>query len=50
MTGELVPPSEFIPAAERYNVMSIIDRWVVERAVELLRERRRAGRRCRCSP
>ena len=27
----LVPPSEFIPAAERYNVMSVIDRWVVGR-------------------
>ena len=37
--GHLVPPSEFIPAAERYNVMSIIDRWVVTRAVELLKER-----------
>jgi diguanylate cyclase (GGDEF)-like protein/PAS domain S-box-containing protein len=42
--GRLVPPSEFIPAAERYNVMSIIDRWVVIRAVELLK-RRREGRR-----
>ena len=39
--GELVPPSEFIPAAERYNVMSVIDRWVVRQAVELLRERQR---------
>ena len=38
--GRLVPPSEFIPAAERYNVMSIIDRWVVTRAVELLKRRR----------
>jgi diguanylate cyclase (GGDEF)-like protein/PAS domain S-box-containing protein len=38
--GRLVPPSEFIPAAERYNVMSIIDRWVVVRAVELLKRRR----------
>ena len=38
--GRLVPPSEFIPAAERYNVMSIIDRWVVVRAVELLKSRR----------
>jgi diguanylate cyclase (GGDEF)-like protein/PAS domain S-box-containing protein len=38
--GRLVPPSEFIPAAERYNVMSIIDRWVVVRAVELLKHRR----------
>ena len=41
--GRLVPPSEFIPAAERYNVMSIIDRWVVTRAVELLKQRREAG-------
>src|SRR5215469_7529210 len=41
--GRLVPPSEFIPAAERYNVMSVIDRWVVIRAVELLKRRREAG-------
>jgi Amt family ammonium transporter len=41
--GQLVPPSEFIPAAERYNVMSIIDRWVVHRAIELLRQRRGRG-------
>jgi diguanylate cyclase (GGDEF)-like protein/PAS domain S-box-containing protein len=42
-TGALVPPGEFIPAAERYNVMSAIDRWVLERAIGLLRERQRAG-------
>jgi len=41
--GELVPPSEFIPAAERYNVMSVIDRWVMRQAVELLRDRQRRG-------
>jgi diguanylate cyclase (GGDEF)-like protein/PAS domain S-box-containing protein len=41
--GQLVPPSEFIPAAERYNVMSVIDRWVVLRAVELLRARKASG-------
>ncbi|HUI58610.1 MAG TPA: PAS domain S-box protein [Steroidobacteraceae bacterium] len=41
--GQLVPPSEFIPAAERYNVMSIIDRWVVSRAVELLKQRHQSG-------
>ncbi|HET7756826.1 MAG TPA: EAL domain-containing protein [Steroidobacteraceae bacterium] len=41
--GELVPPSEFIPAAERYNVMSVIDRWVVTRAIEQLDQRRRRG-------
>ncbi|MEJ0038394.1 MAG: PAS domain S-box protein [Gammaproteobacteria bacterium] len=41
--GQLVPPSEFIPAAERYNAMSIIDRWVVQKAVDMLRERQRRG-------
>jgi diguanylate cyclase (GGDEF)-like protein len=34
--GSLVPPSEFIPAAERYNVMVMVDRWVVTRAIERL--------------
>jgi diguanylate cyclase (GGDEF)-like protein/PAS domain S-box-containing protein len=41
--GKFVPPNEFIPAAERYNVMSFIDRWVINQAVELLRTRQRAG-------
>ena len=41
--GQLVPPSEFIPAAERYNAMSIIDRWVVQQAVGLLRQRQQRG-------
>jgi diguanylate cyclase (GGDEF)-like protein/PAS domain S-box-containing protein len=41
--GQLVPPSEFIPAAERYNVMSVLDRWVVGQAIDLLRERQRLG-------
>jgi diguanylate cyclase (GGDEF)-like protein/PAS domain S-box-containing protein len=42
--GQLIAPGEFIPAAERYNVMAAIDRWVVLQAVELLRRRRdRAG-------
>lgn len=27
--GELVPPGSFIPAAERYGLMSAVDRWVV---------------------
>lgn len=31
--GSLVYPSEFIPAAERYNVMPALDRWVVEQAL-----------------
>src|SRR5262249_29828619 len=34
--GTLVPPNEFIPAAERYNVMVMVDRWVVSHAIDLL--------------
>ena len=41
--GTLVPPDEFIPAAERYNVMVMVDRWVVNRAIELLEILHRAG-------
>jgi len=43
--GTLVPPNEFIPAAERYNVMVMVDRWVVSRAIELLETCLREGRR-----
>ncbi|MBK7250031.1 MAG: PAS domain S-box protein [Gammaproteobacteria bacterium] len=35
--GNVVPPGEFIPAAERYNAMVIVDRWVVRETVRLLR-------------
>ena len=34
--GALIPPGEFIPAAERYNVMPTIDRWVVQQALSTL--------------
>ncbi len=34
--GTLVQPIEFIPAAERYNVMPGIDRWVVHQALASL--------------
>jgi EAL domain-containing protein (putative c-di-GMP-specific phosphodiesterase class I) len=34
--GELVPPMAFIPAAERYNVMPAIDRWVIRTALATL--------------
>jgi diguanylate cyclase (GGDEF)-like protein/PAS domain S-box-containing protein len=43
--GTLVPPNEFIPAAERYNVMVMVDRWVVGRAIELLDTCAKQGRR-----
>lgn len=30
-TGELIPPNAFIPAAERYDLMPQIDRWVLKK-------------------
>jgi ammonium transporter, Amt family len=42
--GTLVPPNEFIPAAERYNVMVMVDRWVVDRAIALLEDCVRSGK------
>ena len=36
VAGELVPPMAFIPAAERFGVMPMIDRWVVRTALERL--------------
>jgi diguanylate cyclase (GGDEF)-like protein/PAS domain S-box-containing protein len=42
--GTLVPPSEFIPAAERYNVMVMVDRWVVARAIERIEKCLALGR------
>jgi len=36
--GELVPPMAFIPAAERYNLMPMIDRWVIENSLEYMRK------------
>ncbi|MFV2055100.1 MAG: EAL domain-containing protein [Thiohalomonadales bacterium] len=32
--GEIIPPTAFIPAAERYNLMPALDRWIVEHAFE----------------
>ena len=34
--GGFIPPGEFIPAAERYNLMPVIDRWVVRHVFEYL--------------
>ena len=36
--GGIVPPGAFIPAAERYNLMAAIDRWVINEAFQLLAE------------
>jgi diguanylate cyclase (GGDEF)-like protein len=36
--GEIIPPGKFLSAAERYQLMPTIDRWVVHRSCELLGE------------
>ncbi len=36
---QLVPPSTFIPAAERYGLMPQIDRWVVDQALRTIASR-----------
>ncbi|NOZ10309.1 MAG: EAL domain-containing protein [Gammaproteobacteria bacterium] len=41
--GGLVPPGAFIPAAERYNLMPTLDRWVIHNAFAHLSELRHAG-------
>ncbi|MHB8347169.1 MAG: EAL domain-containing protein [Acidiferrobacterales bacterium] len=34
--GELVLPMMFLPAAERYQLMPAVDRWVVQRVLEVM--------------
>ena len=41
--GNLIPPTGFMPAAERYNLMSSIERWVVSTLVETLHRQCQAG-------
>lgn len=45
-TGDLVSPPTFIPTAERYNLMPMIDRWVIGKAfAELARLSRTKNRK-----
>ena len=32
--GKVVMPDEFLPAAERYNLVGLLDRWVIRNALE----------------
>ncbi|MDT8388271.1 MAG: EAL domain-containing protein [Thiogranum sp.] len=34
--GNIIPPGVFIPAAERYNLMNAVDRWVIDTAFQQL--------------
>lgn len=40
--GNLVQPDQFIPSAERYNMMSTLDRWVIHETVSKLADRESA--------
>jgi diguanylate cyclase (GGDEF)-like protein/PAS domain S-box-containing protein len=42
-TGALVPPSGFMAAAERYNLLSSIERWVISSLVEYLHHECESG-------
>ncbi|MBB5019496.1 diguanylate cyclase (GGDEF)-like protein/PAS domain S-box-containing protein [Chitinivorax tropicus] len=38
--GDFIPPGRFIPAAERYNLMPAIDRWVIRNLFAFIHEYR----------
>ena len=38
-SGKLIPPGEFLPAAQRYGLMGRIDRWVVSKVVSWMLDR-----------
>jgi diguanylate cyclase (GGDEF)-like protein len=46
-TGEIVPPAAFLSTAERFGLVQSIDRWVVQRAIRLMDQQLRQGRRLR---
>ncbi len=43
--GEPLPPSTFLYIAERFGLIQAIDGWVARKAIELIAEHGRAGRR-----
>ena len=36
--GKLIPPMSFLPAAERYNLMPLLDKWVIRQAFSIISE------------
>lgn len=44
-TDEIFPPADFLPIAEEHGLLDEIDRWVVDRATQVLAERHKAGKR-----
>jgi EAL domain-containing protein (putative c-di-GMP-specific phosphodiesterase class I) len=42
--GAIVMPDQFLPVAERFDLVQAIDRWVVGQAIRLIADAERAGR------
>jgi diguanylate cyclase (GGDEF)-like protein/PAS domain S-box-containing protein len=42
-SGNLVPPTGFMPAAERYNLLTSIERWVISSLIEYLHNQWTSG-------
>jgi len=38
-SGEIVPPVQFLPVAEQYHLMPVIDRWVVKETLFLIKNK-----------
>ena len=47
--GQMVPPMAFIPAAERYNLMPSVDRWVLSATLSWMRRISRFAAPMACS-
>jgi diguanylate cyclase (GGDEF)-like protein/PAS domain S-box-containing protein len=49
--GTLILPSVFLPAAERFDLMTIVDRWIINRTFAAVAECLNRGRRriCHCA-
>ncbi|MBI2294177.1 MAG: EAL domain-containing protein [Betaproteobacteria bacterium] len=41
--GNLIPPSVFMASAERYNLLSSIERWVISSLIEFLHQQHASG-------
>ncbi|MFQ6022828.1 MAG: EAL domain-containing protein [Acidiferrobacterales bacterium] len=44
-SGELIPTTAFLPPAKRYNLMPMIDRWVLEKFCSIMHETQSFSRR-----
>jgi diguanylate cyclase (GGDEF)-like protein/PAS domain S-box-containing protein len=48
-SGRIVPPMSFIPAAERYGLMTALDRWVIQKVFQRLAGSPQQSRHALCA-